>query len=189
MRLGGNNPPGFKSPILRRHLSSSYARTLSFGGLLLPAFQGICAHTAAVRPRLYLTRYPRGQAGFWQVGDVRVKRILSRGRAFSMGKIGAQRETIIFRRDPAGRPVLEGAGEVTAPAPAASREQSGSGLRERLARARELNEGRPLPSCRGAPGASGHDRAAFTRGRVRRIMRMREILGTSRILRKRRSMT
>jgi hypothetical protein len=94
--------------------------------------------------------YSRGQAGFWQIWDVRAKRIKVRGRAFYMGKIGAQQEKIIARRDPAARPVLEGAGEVTAPAPAAPRAQVGSALRERLAHARKLNEGRPLPAGTGA---------------------------------------
>ena len=32
--------------------------------------------------------YSRGQAGFWQIWDVRAKRIKARGRAFYMGKIG-----------------------------------------------------------------------------------------------------
>lgn len=59
--------------------------------------------------------YSRGQAGFWQIWDVRAKRIKSRGRAFYMGKIGTQQEKIIAHRDPVARPVLEGAGEITAP--------------------------------------------------------------------------
>jgi hypothetical protein len=67
-----------------------------------------------------------------------------------MGKIGAQQEKIIARRDPAARPALEGAGQITAPAPAAPREQPGSALRERLAHARALNEERPLPAGTGA---------------------------------------
>ena len=70
--------------------------------------------------------------------------------AFYIGKIGEQQAKIIAKRDPAARPVLEGAGEVTAPAPAAPREQAGSGLRERLAHVRELNEGHPLPAPPGA---------------------------------------
>ena len=93
-----------------------------------------------------VSEYSRGEAGFFQIWDVRAKRIRARGRAFHIGKIGEQQEKIIARRDPAARPVLEGAGEVTAPAPAAPREQPGSALRERLAHARELNEGRPLPA-------------------------------------------
>jgi len=94
--------------------------------------------------------YSRGQAGFWQVWDVRAKRIRSRGRAFYMGKIGAQQDKIIARRDPAARPALEGAGEITATAPTSPQEQPGSALRERLAHIRELNEGRPLPAGPGA---------------------------------------
>jgi hypothetical protein len=48
--------------------------------------------------------YARGQAEFWQVWDVRAKRIRARGRAFHMGKIGAQQDKIITRRDPARLP-------------------------------------------------------------------------------------
>ena len=48
--VGLYGPPGFKSPILRS-LSSSYARALSLGGLLLPAFQGPCVATAWPRPQ------------------------------------------------------------------------------------------------------------------------------------------
>ena len=81
---------------------------------------------------------------------MRAKRITPAGRTFYIGKLRDQQEKIIARRDPAARPALKGAGEVTAPAPAAPREQPGSGLRERLAHVRELNEGRPLPA---APGA------------------------------------
>ena len=92
-----------------------------------------------------IAEYSRGQAGFFQVWDVRAKRVKSRGRAFFLGKIGVQKEKIISRRDPAARPVLRSAGEITAPAPAAPREQPGNGLRGRLACVRELNEGRPLP--------------------------------------------
>jgi hypothetical protein len=66
-----------------------------------------------------------------------------------MGKIGAQQDKIIARRNPAARPVLEGAGQITAPAPSAPPEQPGSSLRERLAHARELNERRPLPAGTG----------------------------------------
>jgi hypothetical protein len=80
--------------------------------------------------------YSRGEAGFFQVWDVRAKQVRSRGRAFYMGKLCEQQEKIIARRDPAARPVLEGAGEVTAPAPDAPRERPGSALRERLAHVR-----------------------------------------------------
>jgi transposase len=94
--------------------------------------------------------YSGGEAGFFQVWSVRAKKILARGRGFYIGRIGYQQREIISRRDPAARPVLEGAGEVTAPAPAAPRVQAGSGLRERLAHARGLNEGRPVPTGTGA---------------------------------------
>jgi hypothetical protein len=96
-----------------------------------------------------IAEYSRGEAGFFQVWDVRAKRVKSRGRAFFIGKIGVQKEKIISRRDPAARPVLESAGEITAPAPAAPPEHAGSALRERLAHARELNEGHPLPARTG----------------------------------------
>ena len=52
--VGLYGPPGFKSPILR-YLSSSYARVLCLGGLLLSAFQGPCAHNARTRPPSGLT--------------------------------------------------------------------------------------------------------------------------------------
>jgi hypothetical protein len=97
-----------------------------------------------------IAEYSRGEAGFFQIWDVRAKRIRSRGRGFYMGKIGEQREKIIARRDPAARPALKGAGETTAPAPAAPRERAGSALRERLAHVREQNKGRPLPAGSGA---------------------------------------
>ena len=97
-----------------------------------------------------ISEYSRGQAGYFGIYSVRAKKLIQRGRTFYIGTLRDQQEKIIARRDPAARPALKGAGEVTAPAPAAPREQAGSGLRERLAHVRELNEGRPLP---GAPGA------------------------------------
>jgi hypothetical protein len=97
-----------------------------------------------------ISEYSRGQAGYFGIYSVRQKKLIQRGRTFYMGKLRDQQEKIIARRDPAARPVLKGAGEVAAPAPAAPREQAGSGLRERLAHARELNEGRPLPAGTGA---------------------------------------
>jgi hypothetical protein len=114
-----------------------------------------------------IAEYSRGEAGFFQIWDVRAKRVKARGRAFFIGKIGVQKERIVACRDLAARPVLEGAGEVTAPAPAAPEVQSGSALRERLAHARELNEGRPLPAGTGAlpvvPGAPPEIVASFIR--------------------------
>jgi hypothetical protein len=89
--------------------------------------------------------YSGGGAGFFQIWSTRAKKILARGRGFYIGRIGDQQREIISKRDPAARPVLEGAGEVTAPAPAAPREQPGSALRERLARVHALNEDRPAP--------------------------------------------
>jgi hypothetical protein len=96
-----------------------------------------------------IAEYSRGEAGFFQIWDVRAKRVRARGRAFHIGRIGEQQAKIIARRDPAARPVLQGAGQITEAAPAAPPEQPGSALRERLAHVRKLNEGRPLP---GGPG-------------------------------------
>jgi hypothetical protein len=96
-----------------------------------------------------ISEYSRGEAGYFGVWSVRKKAYVQRGRTFWMGKIGVQRDKIVSSRDPAARPVLAGAGEVTAPTPAAPEEQPGNALRERLAHARELNEGRPLPARTG----------------------------------------
>jgi DNA-binding transcriptional ArsR family regulator len=93
-----------------------------------------------------ISEYSRGQAGYFGIYSVRQKKLIQRGRTFYIGTLRDQQEKIIARRDPAARPALEGAGEVTAPAPAAPQEQPGSGLRERLAHVRELNEGHPLPA-------------------------------------------
>jgi len=92
-----------------------------------------------------LAEYSRGEAGFFQIWDVRAKRVKARGRAFYIGKIGEQKEKIVARRDPAARPVLEGAGEIAAPAPAAPQEHPRSGLRERLAKVHAMNEDRQAP--------------------------------------------
>jgi hypothetical protein len=97
--------------------------------------------------------YSGGEAGFFQIWSVRAKKITARGRGFYIGRIGDQQRQIISTRDPAARPVLEGAGEVPQPAPAAPQEQPGSALRDRLARVRELNEGRPPPAG-AAPGGA-----------------------------------
>ena len=97
-----------------------------------------------------ISGYSRGQAGYFGIYSVRQKKLTQRGRTFYIGTLRDQQQKIIARRDPAARPALEGAGEIAAPALAAPREQAGSGLRERLAHVRELNEGRPLPAARGA---------------------------------------
>ncbi len=94
--------------------------------------------------------YSGGEAGFFQIWSVRAKQILARGRGFYIGRIGDQQREIISKRDPAARPVLEGAGQITGAAPAQSREQPRSGLRERLAHVREQNEGRPAAAGTGA---------------------------------------
>jgi DNA-binding transcriptional ArsR family regulator len=93
-----------------------------------------------------ISEYSRGEAGFFQIWSVRAKKILARGRGFYIGRIGDQQREIISKRDPAARPVLEGAGVAPETAP---REQPGSALRERLAKVQALNEDRPLPA--GAP--------------------------------------
>jgi hypothetical protein len=97
-----------------------------------------------------ISGYSRGEAGYFGVWSVRQKKYVRRGRTFYMGKIGVQKEKIIAHRDPAARPVLKGACEISEAAPAAPQEQPGSALRERLAHVRELNEGHPLPVGRGA---------------------------------------
>ncbi len=103
--------------------------------------------------------YSGGEAGFFQIWSVRAKKILARGRGFYIGRIGDQQREIISKRDPAARPALEGAGEITAPAPAQDRQAPGSStLRERLAHVRELNDRRrvqggtgTLPAVTGVP--------------------------------------
>jgi hypothetical protein len=100
-----------------------------------------------------ISKYSGGQAGYFGTWSVRQKKYTQRGRAFYIGKIGVQRDKIISKRDPAARPVLAGAGEVTASVSGPQQEQGksgGSALRERLAHVRERNEGRPLPAARGA---------------------------------------
>jgi hypothetical protein len=61
MRLGGNTLRG--SNPRSSALTSSFARALRLGGLLLFAFRGLCVATAAIRPPIYLIRYPRCRAG------------------------------------------------------------------------------------------------------------------------------
>ena len=88
--------------------------------------------------------YSGGEAGFFQIWSTRAKKILARGRGFYIGRIGDQQREIISKRDPAARPVLKGAGQIPEAAPAPPRERPGSGLRERLAHVRELNDSRPV---------------------------------------------
>jgi hypothetical protein len=94
--------------------------------------------------------YSGGESGFFQIWSTRAKRVLARGRSFWMGTIGEQQRLIIANRDPAMRPVLDGAGQLRQAAPAAPEVHPGSGLRERLAHVRELNQDRPLPAGPGA---------------------------------------
>jgi hypothetical protein len=96
-----------------------------------------------------ISEYSHGEAGFFQIWDVRAKRVRARGRAFHIGKIGEQQAKIIARRDPAARPVLNGTGHIPEAAPAAPEQQAGSALRERLAHVRQMNEDRPFPVTRG----------------------------------------
>jgi hypothetical protein len=100
-----------------------------------------------------IAEYSGGEAGFFQIWSTRAKKILARGRGFYIGRIGDQQRQIISKRDPAARPVLEGAGVAPEAAPAQSREQPGSALRERLAKVHAMNEDRPLPAGPPPPGA------------------------------------
>jgi hypothetical protein len=93
-----------------------------------------------------IAEYSGGEAGFFQIWSTRAKKILARGRGFYIGRIGDQQREIISKRDPAARPVLEGAGVAPETSP---RERPGSALRERLAKVQALNEDRPPPA--GAP--------------------------------------
>ena len=127
---------------------------------------------------------PAARPGFFQIWSTRAKKILARGRSFYIGSIGEQQEHIISRRDPAARPVLAGAAEAAAPAPAVPRDRPGSGLRDRLAHVRELNEGHPLPARTGAlPRGSGapHSpgRAWRSRGSGAPVARLGAHLGLS----------
>ena len=56
MRLGGNALRG--SNPRSSALTSSFARALRLGGLLVSAFRGRCVAIAAIRPPGYLIRYP-----------------------------------------------------------------------------------------------------------------------------------
>ena len=94
-----------------------------------------------------ISEYSRGQAGYFGIYSVRQKKLIQRGRTFYIGKLRDQQEKIIARRDPAARPALKGAGEVTAPAPAAPREQ---------ARERSPGAAGPRPGAeRGPPAPRG----------------------------------
>jgi hypothetical protein len=106
-----------------------------------------------------IAEYSGGESGYFQIWSTRAKRVLARGRSFWMGSIGEQQRLIISRRDPAARPVLEGAGVLPEAAP---REHPGSALRERLAHVREQNEDRPLPAATGPlPAVPGVPEAAM----------------------------
>jgi hypothetical protein len=102
-----------------------------------------------------ISQYSGGEAGFFQIWSTRAKKIQARGRGFYIGRIGDQQREIISKRDPAARPVLEGAGSAPDTTPeAAPQKQAGSALRERLAHVRELNEDRrPLLAGAPTPGA------------------------------------
>ena len=152
-RPAGDRPPGPAAPACAINLS-----TVVYGML---ARDSEARHAVGAENELPdISEYCRGEAGLLQhLLGVRPKKLIQRGAGPSTSASSAiSRQKIIARRDPAARPVLKGAGEVTAPAPAAPREQAGSGLRERLAHVRELNEGHPLPA--GAGGAPGGPRRA-----------------------------
>jgi hypothetical protein len=112
--------------------------------------------------------YSGGEAGFFQIWSVRAKKILARGRGFYIGRIGDQQREIISKRDPAARPVLEGAGIAPEAAP---REQPGSALRERLAKVQALNEDRPLPAG-ATPGGSPPAVPGVPQRHAERIVRL-----------------
>jgi len=90
-----------------------------------------------------ISEYSGGQAGYFGIWSVRQKKYLQRGRSFYIGKLGEQRDKIISKRDPAARPVLQDTSQIEVTAPVTSWEQPGSGLRERLAHVRQLNDRRP----------------------------------------------
>jgi hypothetical protein len=96
-----------------------------------------------------ISEYSRGEAGYFGIWSVRQKKYIQRGRTFYIGKLRDQ-QGIVARRDPAARPVLEGAGEIPVTAPPAPGQQPGSGLRERLAKVQALNEGRSQGRTTGA---------------------------------------
>ena len=82
MRLGlaalrGSNPQSSA-------VTSSFARALRLGGLLVSAFRGLCVAIAAIRPPIYLIRYPRGRdqqrAQMTPLRASRAARSASRGR-------------------------------------------------------------------------------------------------------------
>jgi hypothetical protein len=106
--------------------------------------------------------YSGGESGFFQIWSTRAKRVLARGRSFWMGSIGEQQRLIISRRDPAARPVLEGAGEVTAPAPAPG-QQPGNALRDRLAKVHALKGAAPARHHRPVPGVPPEIAAGLVR--------------------------
>ena len=72
--VGCNDPPGFKSPILR-FLSSGFTRSFFAGRPLLPAFRAPCVALAWPRPSsgrgFYLIPHPRSTRGPQLVPGVR----------------------------------------------------------------------------------------------------------------------
>jgi hypothetical protein len=107
-----------------------------------------------------IREYAKGAPGYFQRWDPHSGQVSGRGRAFLLGKppdeLAYMRRLVDARRDlrdwsipdlpPLALDGGQAAGDATAPAPP----PGSSDLRERLARARELNEGRPLPARRGA---------------------------------------
>lgn len=100
-----------------------------------------------------ISEYSRGQAGFFQVWDVRGKRVRARGRAFNIGNIRDQ-QVIIRARETGGQPVLPGPVLVfddnDQPSTVEGSRVTESSMRARLANALGLLNGsapRPAPKA------------------------------------------
>jgi hypothetical protein len=110
-----------------------------------------------------ISEYSRGQAGFFQVWDVRGKRVRTRGRAFNIGNIRDQQRIIRMREDD-GRPVLPGPALVFDDAEETTTDEGSrpteSPMRALLANALGLlNGSTPQPAPKGPAGSpAGSDR-------------------------------
>ena len=92
----------------------------------------------------------RATSGIWT--PVRQKKLIQRGGRSTSASSAISRSASSASVTPRRGRSWQGAGEITAAAPAQSRERPGSALRERLAHVRELNEDRPLPAGAPPPG-------------------------------------
>jgi hypothetical protein len=108
-----------------------------------------------------IREYAKGAPGYFQRWDPHSGQVTGRGRAFLLGKppveLAYMKRLVDARRDlrdwsiPDMPPLALDGGQATAPTPAPHPPPPGSSdLRERLARARELNKGRPRPVRPGA---------------------------------------